>query len=129
MAECPSCHHQITPFFYSISPSVIFRNFFRSPARRIYECRNCGEEVVMTAGSFIAYNIGFVLTVVPSAILFARFYTFLTRSMEVFHRLSQTHPLLLMVCLWILPTLAVPILVLHLFVDRFFVVYKKADSA
>jgi hypothetical protein len=82
----------------------------------------------MTMGSFIAYNIGFVLAVIPCAIIFARFYAFLTRSTEILQRLSKTEPLLTILLLWILPTLAVTILVLHLFVDRYFVVYKKADS-
>ncbi len=128
MAECPSCHHPITPFYYSISASVILRNIFRSPMRRIYVCRSCGQEVILTPGSFIAYQIGFVLTVIPCAIIFARIQTFLIRSTTLFRRLSESNPILMFLLLWILPTLVVTILVLHLLVDRYFVAYKKADS-
>ena len=128
MAECPSCHHAITPVYYSISASVVVKNLFRSPVRKIYVCRNCGEEVIMTPGSFIAYQIGFVLTVIPGAIIFARIYTFLTRSITLIRRLSENNPLLMLILLWLLPTLAITLLVLHLLVDRYFVVYKKANS-
>jgi hypothetical protein len=128
MAECPSCHHEISPFFYSISTSVVVRNLFRSPVRKIYICRNCGEEVMMPPGSFIAYQIGFVLTVTPCAIIVVRFYTFLTRSTPLFHRLSEDNPILMLFLLWILPNLAITLGVLHLLVDRFFVVYRKANS-
>jgi len=80
----------------------------------------------MTPGSFVAYQIGFIFTVVPCAILFARMDAYLTRSVELFRRLSEDHPLLMLVLLWIGPTLAITLLVLHRLVDRYFVVYRKA---
>ena len=80
----------------------------------------------MTFGSFIAYQIGFILTVVPCAIIFARMDAFLTRSVVLFRRFSEDNPLLMLIFLWIVPTLAVTLLVLHLLVDRYFVVYRKA---
>jgi hypothetical protein len=82
----------------------------------------------MTPGSFIALQIGFILTVVPCAIICARIYTFLIRSMTLFRQLSEGSPVLMLVLLWLLPTLAITLLLLQLLVDRYFVVYKKADS-
>jgi hypothetical protein len=128
MAQCPSCHRDIAPFFYSVTASVFVRNLFRSPLRKIYVCRNCGEEVTMTPGSFIACQIAFALTVIPCAIVWARIYTFLTRSVALFRRLSENNPLLMLVLLWILPTLAITLLILQLLVDRYFIVYRKANE-
>jgi hypothetical protein len=70
----------------------------------------------------------FVVTVIPSAILFARLYTFLTGSIRFFSQLSSDYPNSTAVLFWILPTLAATLLVNYLLVDRHIIVLRKAKS-
>src|ERR1700722_13453779 len=103
MARCPSCQHQVSELFYSF----LLRNMFRSPAGKIYICRNCGEDLTMTTPSFILCQVAFIGLVIPCAIGFARLQTWLVNSSQLFHQLSAEFPNLAVVFLWILPTLIV----------------------
>jgi len=125
MARCPSCQHEVCGLFHSFSPSVWLRNMFRSPTRRIFICRNCGEELTMTIPSFIFCQVVFIITVIPCAIGFARLQTRLVNSSQLFHQLSKEYPCATVVCLWILPTLIVTLFIYGALVKRF-VEFKKA---
>ena len=121
MARCPSCQHQVSVLFYSF----LLRNMFRSPAGKIYICRNCGEDLTMTTPSFILCQVAFIVLVIPCAIGFARLQTWLVNSSQLFHQLSAEFPNLAVVFLWILPTLIVTLFAFNELAKRF-VDFQKA---
>ncbi len=121
MARCPSCQHQVSVLFYSF----LLRNMFRSPAGKIYICRNCGEDLTMTTPSFILCQVAFIGLVIPCAIGFARLQTWLVNSSQLFHQLSAEFPNLTVVLLWILPTLIVTLFAFNELAKRF-VDFQKA---
>ena len=121
MARCPSCQHQVSVLFYSF----LLRNMFRSPAGKIYICRNCGEDLTMTTPSFILCQVAFIGLVIPCAIGFARLQTWLVNSSQLFHQLSAEFPNLAVVFLWILPTLIVTLFAFNELAKRF-VDFQKA---
>jgi hypothetical protein len=123
MARCPSCQHQVSVLFYSFRASL--QNMFRSPAGKIYICRNCGEDLTMTTPSFIFCQVAFIVIVIPCAIGFARLETWLVNSSQFFHQLSAEFPNLTVVFLWILPTLIVTLFVYNELAKRF-VDFQKA---
>jgi hypothetical protein len=125
MARCPSCQHELSALLYSFSASVLLRNMFRSPARRIFICRNCNEELMMTIPSFIFCQVAFIIIVIPCAIGFARLQTLLVNSTQLFHQLSKEYPYTTIVSLWILPTLIVTLFVYGA-LAKHFVEFKKA---
>ena len=126
MANCPTCHHEVSVLLYSFRASTFLRNFFRSPANRITVCRGCGEELTLTTGSFIFCQVAFIVIVIPCAILLARFETWLIRSVDFFHQLSVDAPAWTLVCLWILPTLVFTLFI-YSQVARRFVEFEKAS--
>jgi hypothetical protein len=125
MARCPSCQHQVSVLLYSFRASVLLRNMLRSPAGKIYICRNCGENLTMTTPSFIFCQVAFVVIVIPCAIGFARLQTWLVNSSQLFHQLSAGFPNSTVVFLWILPTLIVTLLVYNQ-LAKYFVDFQKA---
>jgi len=127
MARCPSCQHEVSALFYSFSASALLRNMFRSPARRIFICRSCGEELMMTVPSFIFCQIAFIITVIPCAVGFARLQTLLVNSTRLFYQLSKEYPYTTVISLWILPTLIVT-LSIYWALAKHFVEFKKAGS-
>jgi hypothetical protein len=98
---------------------------FRSPAGKIYICRNCGEDLTMTTPSFILCQVAFIGLVIPCAIGFARLQTWLVNSSQLFHQLSAEFPNLAVVFLWILPTLIVTLFAFNELAKRF-VDFQKA---
>jgi hypothetical protein len=121
MARCPSCQHQVSVLFHSF----LLQNMFRSPAGKIYICRNCGDDLTMTTPSFILCQVAFIVIVIPCAIGFARLQTWLVNSSQLFHQLSAEFPSLTVVFLWILPTLIVTLFAFNELAKRF-VDFQKA---
>jgi hypothetical protein len=126
MARCPSCQHQVSVLFYSFRSSVLLRNMFRSPAGKIYVCKNCGENLTMATQSFIFCQVAFIVIVTPCAIGFARLQTWLVNSYQLFHQLSAEFPHLTVVILWIFPTLIVTLFVYNE-LAKHFVDFQKAE--
>jgi uncharacterized protein (DUF983 family) len=107
MASCPSCQQKVSVLFYSFRPSVLLGNVFRSPAGRIFTCRNCGAQLTMTPSSFELCQVAFVVLVIPSAIGFARLQVWLVNSVGIFQRFAAESPGTAVFLLWIAPTLVV----------------------
>ena len=110
MATCPSCQQRVSVLIYSLRPSVMLGNVFRSPAGRIFTCRNCGAQLTMTTFSFILCQVAFIVIVIPCAIGFARLETSLVRSVPWCQQLAADSPTMTAVALWIVPTLLVTLL-------------------
>jgi hypothetical protein len=125
MATCPTCQHEVSMLFYSFDPAVFLQNMVRSPANRIYTCRNCGERLTMSMSGFIFLQVVFVATVIPCAVAFARLQLWLRSSFGMFRQLSTEFPIMTVVLLWILPTLAVTLLVCSR-LAKYFVEFRKA---
>jgi len=125
MASCPSCRHEVSVLFDSIRPAVFVENLFRSPARRIFTCRNCHQQLTMATSSFIFCQVAFLLIVIPCAIALARLEPWLLESSEILRSVSTQFPNLTVVSLWILPTLVLTLL-LYAQVARRIVEFQKA---
>ena len=127
MATCPSCQQKVSVLFYSLRPSVLLGNMVRSPAGRVFTCRNCGAQLTMTTFSFILCQVAFIVIVIPCAIGFARLETWLVRSVPWCQQLAAESPNRTAVALWIAPTLLVT-LFLFSQVAGLFVEFEKAES-
>ena len=127
MATCPSCQQKVSVLFYSLRPSVLLGNVFRSPAGRVFTCRNCGAQLTMTPISFVLCQVIFVVLVIPSAIGFARLETWLVQSVPIFQRFSAESPGTTVFLLWIFPTLLVTLSLYSLLAGQL-VEFQRADS-
>jgi hypothetical protein len=123
MARCPSCQYQVSVLFYPFRASL--QNIFRSPAGKIYICRNCGGDLTMTTPSFIFCQVAFIVIVIRCAIGFAHLQTWLVNSFQMFRQLSAEFPTLTVAFLWILPTLIVTLFVYNE-LAKYFVDFQKA---
>ena len=127
MATCPSCQQKVSVLFYSLRPSVLLGYVFRSPAGRVFTCRNCGAQLTMTTFSFILCQVAFIVIVIPCAIGFARLETWLVRSVPWCQQLAAESPNRTAVALWIVPTLLVTLTLYSVLAGQL-VEFQIADS-
>ncbi len=125
MARCPTCQHPVSVLLYSFRAWFMLGNMFRSPAGKIYICRNCGENLVMTTPGFVFCQVAFIVIVIPCAIGLAFLQTWLVNSSQLVHQISTEFPNLTVVFLWIVPTLIVTLFVYNELARRF-VGFEKA---
>ncbi len=127
MASCPSCQQKVSVLYYTLQPSVMLENIFRTPGGRIFTCEKCGARLKLTPSSYVMCQAIAALFAIPSVIGFARLQLWLVSSVGIFQRLAAVAPGATAFLLWIVPTLVVTLTFYSLLAGQL-VEFQIADS-